>query len=243
MMTASYRMTCRKQKGFTLLELMISILVLMIVMGAVFSQVTNIQKTAKTSSMKLDLTQESREFVDQFSRDIHMSGYPISRLYQTGWDNTSQYVATGIVKASPTQLLFEGDVYGDGHVYSVSYVYVASDTNDPQCPCIRRGVVQKVAGSPLPANPDGGAQATPIYYTEVQGVIDPTNLSQKVFTYFDANGNPIDVGTGVTIASAPATVQLIDAIKVNLNVRTQQVDMQTGQQVVHSIASIAELEN
>ncbi len=242
MITGSYRVQHYKQRGFTLLELMVSILVLMIVMGAVFSQVTNVQKTAKTDSMKLDLTQESREFVDQFSRDIHMSGYPISKLYQTGWDNTSQYVAAGLVKASPTQLLFEGDVYGDGHVYSVSYVYVASDVNDPQCPCIRRGVVQKVAGSPLPAT-DGGAQGTPIYYTEVQGVIDPTNLSQKVFTYFDANGNPIDVGSGISIATAPATIQLIDAIKVNLNVRTQQIDMQTGQQVVHSIASIAELEN
>src|SRR5579884_1063993 len=230
MITGSYRVQHYKQRGFTLLELMVSILVLMIVMGAVFSQVTNVQKTAKTDSMKLDLTQESREFVDQFSRDIHMSGYPISKLYQTGWDNTSQYVAAGLVKASPTQLLFEGDVY------------VASDVNDPQCPCIRRGVVQKVAGSPLPAT-DGGAQGTPIYYTEVQGVIDPTNLSQKVFTYFDANGNPIDVGSGISIATAPATIQLIDAIKVNLNVRTQQIDMQTGQQVVHSIASIAELEN
>src|SRR5579884_966511 len=68
MITGSYRVQHYKQRGFTLLELMVSILVLMIVMGAVFSQVTNVQKTAKTDSMKLDLTQESREFVDQFSR-------------------------------------------------------------------------------------------------------------------------------------------------------------------------------
>ena len=65
-----------RQAGFSLLELTISILILIIVMGVVFSQINNVQKNTKTESLKLDLTQESREFVDQFARDLHMSGYP-----------------------------------------------------------------------------------------------------------------------------------------------------------------------
>jgi hypothetical protein len=47
----------------------------------------------------------------------------------------------------------------------------------------------------------------------------------------------------VNITNNGATIQLIDAVKVSLNTRTNQVDVQTGQQIVNSIASIAQLGN
>src|SRR5690242_7489922 len=65
-----------QQAGFSLIELLITIIVLIIVMGAVFSQINQIQKKTKVESVKLDLTQESRDFMDQFARDLHMCGYP-----------------------------------------------------------------------------------------------------------------------------------------------------------------------
>jgi prepilin-type N-terminal cleavage/methylation domain-containing protein len=73
------------QAGFSLVELMVSILILVIVMGAVFKQVNNVQKNSRSESLKMDLTQEDRAFVDQFARDLHMAGYPTSRLYQIGF--------------------------------------------------------------------------------------------------------------------------------------------------------------
>src|SRR5437868_13820949 len=133
----------RKQAGFTLLELAVSMIVLMVVMGAVFQQVDNVQKNARSTSMKLDLTQEGREFVDQFARDIHMSGYPISTVYSSNLGKQDPQVALGLVAASPTSLRFEGDVYGNGVVYSVVYNYFATDVNDPNCPCLRRSATQK----------------------------------------------------------------------------------------------------
>lgn len=228
------------------MELMISILVLVIVMGAVFRQVNNVQKNSTTESLKLDLTQEDRAFVDQFARDIHMSGYPISRLYQIGSvaarpQPTDSTVALGLVEATPSWIRFEGDVYGDGTVYSVLYRYFQVDPNnppDPNCPCLRRSVTAKVQGG----DPVTG-QANPVYYTEVQNVIDPTGMAQPMFTYFRADGTQVNVGAGVNINNAPGTLQLIDAIKVNLNTRSKQFDPQSKQQTVHSISTIAELEN
>ncbi|HWY70648.1 MAG TPA: prepilin-type N-terminal cleavage/methylation domain-containing protein [Terriglobales bacterium] len=242
----------RNQAGFSLLEIMVTMLVLVIVMGAVFSQVNQIQSRTKMESMKLDLTQESRAFVDQFARDLHMSGYPISTVYQTNPGTNSKRTAVGLVFASPISLRFEGDVYGDGHVYSVLYTYVASDAADPSCPCLRRSVVEKVDGDVWYSG--AGGQSPPQYFTEVQNVITPQGQSQDLFTYFQGNGNAVSVGSctwssgvptcpGIDINGSPATIQLIDAIKVNLNTRSKQFDPQTGQPAVNSVSTIAELEN
>src|SRR6059058_6235499 len=84
------------QAGFSLIELTISILILVLIMGAVFKQVDNIQKNTKTESMKLDLTQQNRDFVDRFARDIHMSGYPISKVYQNSGGPTDKTLALGL---------------------------------------------------------------------------------------------------------------------------------------------------
>ena len=248
------------QAGFSLIEVMVSILVLVIVMGAVFSQINQVQAKAKTESMKLDLTQESREFVDQFVRDLHMSGYPISKLYQNATGQTDGNVAVGLVFASPISLRFEGDVYGDGNVYSVLYSYVAKDNADPNCPCLRRSVVKKKPNVDV-AYSDGDlalggkpGQDLPQYFTEVQNVIDPQGMAQGLFTYFQGAGTAVNVGSctvssgalvcpGIDIDSSSATIQLIDAIKVNLNTRSKQFDPITGQPAVNSVTTIAELEN
>lgn len=248
-MTGKYRKN--PAAGFSLIELMLSILILVVVMGAVFSQIDNVTKTSKRESMTTDLVQENRDFVDLFVRDIHMTGYPILTMYAntpvptppatcTPQPQCVKSVAVGIVYASPTSLRLEGDIYGDGNVYSVLYTYYQTDPNtppDPNCPCLRRSAVLKVDGDPI------NKQANPQYYTEVQNIIDPTGMAQGIFTYFDALGNSVPVGTGVDFENNLSTIQSIDAVKVNLNVRSSQADIQTGKPVVNSLASIAELEN
>lgn len=236
-----------KQAGFSLIELTVSMLVLVIVMAAVFSQVNNVQKNTHVESMKLDLTQQNREFVDQFARDLHMSGYPIAKVYQYGAQATDANVALGLVFVSPTKIRFEGDVYGDGNVYSVVYQYVAVDANDPNCPCLRRSAQFKQAADPVIEDPGGApkGQFPPVFYTEVQNIIDPTGMAQGMFTYFAATGAQIPVpaaGLNGDVTADLALIQTIDAVKVNVNTRSQQSDFH-GQQVVNSISSIAQLEN
>jgi len=243
------------QAGFSLLELVISVLVLVIVMGAIFRQVNNIQKTTTTESAKLDLTDQNRQFVDQFSRDVHMSGYPAPKIYSNYQGLTDTGAASGLVFASTTDLIFEGDVYGNGTIFRVEYKYFPNDPNDPNCPCIRRSVTPKSTADPLTGYPN------PVYYTEVQNVIDPIGMSEPLFTYFQASGGEVLVDSNACSAPAPLgpppapavgcadiknntpLIQQIDAIKVNLNTRSKQNDLQTQKQQVYSLSAIAELEN
>ena len=64
------------QNGFTLIELLMVVLLLSIVVGAVFSQIERAQVRYKVEDQRTDLTQQEREFIDQFTRDLHQTGYP-----------------------------------------------------------------------------------------------------------------------------------------------------------------------
>lgn len=67
-----------RQRGFTLIEMMIVVLVLSIVMGAVFGLMNTAQQRYKAESDVLDAFQGAREAVDQLAREIHNAGYPPS---------------------------------------------------------------------------------------------------------------------------------------------------------------------
>ena len=135
-----------RQKGFSLIELLTVVVILMLVTGVVFQQIDMVQKRGRQEDVKMDLTQESREFVDQMVRDIHTSGYPNKKMYLVGLvTNNDNRTAVGLVQVSPTSLWFEGDVDGDGQVDSIQYELQAPGG---RCPCtIRRSQVVKVNGT------------------------------------------------------------------------------------------------
>jgi prepilin-type N-terminal cleavage/methylation domain-containing protein len=141
----------RSSKGFSLLEMVIVLAILMTVMGAVFQQIATVQKTSRTEEMKLDLTQEGREFVDQFVRDLHQAGYPNAGLFAPGVlvataDNDSKN-AVGLVKFAYDEVWLEADVNGDGAVDSINYK-LQTASGSGQCPCkISRGWVPKDIGN------------------------------------------------------------------------------------------------
>ena len=69
--------------GFTLMEVLVSLAILVIVTGAVFEQVNSMQKKSASEATNVDLTQQSRDFVNQTVHDLHMAGYP-GRKYVFG---------------------------------------------------------------------------------------------------------------------------------------------------------------
>jgi hypothetical protein len=211
-------------KGFTLLELMLSIFMLLVVTAAVFEQINQMQKKSSSEAMKVDLSQQAREFVDQTVHDLHMSGYPGAAMYSNPQDYTK--VAAGLVSVSPTQILFEGDVNNDGNVYSVNIYYVANDPNDPNCPCIRRGAIVK-------GPQDSLHQPLSATYTETDHVFPPgTGAGQSgedLFAYYDQNGNPVNIGPGVDISTTAglSTISTIKTVKVNVSLLTNLPDPAT----------------
>ena len=210
-------------RGFSLVEVLLVILLLGVVCGVIYRQMAVLQQRARTEQVKLDYLQESRDFVDQFFRDINQVGYPSSRmvdktaLWVPALQNplmNDQRIATGIVRAGATEIWFEGDMFATGTVQSVVYKVNGSGT----CPlCLQRSQANKKNGSPLGQNQDWG--------TEVNDVI-----SNVIFSYFDTNGNqvavPIDVQTN------PDAIATIKTVQINLRITNPAViDQKTGQPI------------
>ena len=70
-----------RARGFSLIELMMAIIVMMIVVGGIFGVIDVVNQRSSTEQAKLDMFQEAREFMDQMSRDLHQAGYPSPRHY------------------------------------------------------------------------------------------------------------------------------------------------------------------
>jgi prepilin-type N-terminal cleavage/methylation domain-containing protein len=172
-------MPASKARGFSLLELMVSAAILLVVVGAAVNYIAIATQRSKAEQTKVDLTQEGREFVDEFERDIHQAGYPgcdfFNTMGSTNCATTANYnnaaLAMGLVSISYTNVIFEGDVNGDGLVESVQYRLLDSANNYPPtgtCPCtLQRSQVQKVAGLSAPAY----TQATS-FSQELQNVVN-----------------------------------------------------------------------
>jgi len=234
-------------RGYTLLELLISMFLLVTLAGAVFEQINQMQKKSGTEAMKLDLNQAAREFVDQTVRDLHMSGYPGPSMYSNPQDPLR--VAAGLVSVSPTQVLFEGDVNNDGTVYSVNIQYLASDPvnpANPNCPCIRRSATQKISADSL-------HPATAVAYAETPYVLPPGTGSgqsgEDLFTYYDQNGGQVLVGSGVDISvpagtntpSGASIIASIKTVKINLSLVTPVRDPETNNFARTSMSATARL--
>ena len=209
------------EAGFTLVEMLVSLLVLATVTGAVFEQINTMQKRAASEAVNLDLNQQSRDFLDQTVRDLHMAGYPGPSMYSVDPLTRPSMVAAGLVRVSPTEILLEGDVNNDGNVYSVDISYVASDPNDPNCPCVRRSAQTKI-------DADSFSQPISLFYTETQRVFPPgTGAGQSgedLFTYYGQNGEVVDIGSGTDRTA----ISGIKTVKINLSLLTNQRDPQTG---------------
>jgi prepilin-type N-terminal cleavage/methylation domain-containing protein len=205
-------------RGFTLLEMLISLLILAVVSGAVFAQINRMQQRSSSEAIKVDMSQQAREFLDQTVRDLHMAGYPNASMYSNPTTYPSK-VAAGLVSVSPTQILLEGDVNNDGNVYSVKIWYVANDSNDPNCPCIRRSAIAKI-------DADSFSQPT-TNYTETQYVLPPGTGSgqsgEDLFAYYKQDGTAVVIGsgTGISTPAGQALISSIKTVKINLSLSTR----------------------
>jgi len=205
-MPSKNRNKTRLQKGFTLLELMVSMAILSIVGAVIVSGLTSLVQRNSMETSKIDLTQESRQFMDQIVSDIHQAGYPSPKMFDpasllpvTNPFNCNAYaqVSCGFINVTPTALQFEADVDGSG---TVSEVFIQLNPQNGPCPCIiQRGTIAK------------GAGALPVYYTEVNNV---TNTN--IFQGYDNAGN------NVPLVGAPANN--LAAIEITLNVQSSTPD-------------------
>jgi prepilin-type N-terminal cleavage/methylation domain-containing protein len=212
-----------RQRGFTLIELLMVVLLLSIVVGAVFSQIDRAQVRYRVEDQKVDLTQQEREFIDQFTRDLHQAGYPSASMY--GTSGTANQIALGVISLSNNDIVIEGDVDGDGAVDSVEYSYFdgsgwTSSAPNP-CPCIRRSQVQK-----------GTATSAATTFTQVQNVV-----GTAFFTAFDAGGGTI------TLPASASDLRKIKTVQINLTTQGATRDNDAHNSIQVTMTGMARLVN
>ena len=217
------------QRGFSLLELMVTMAILTIVIGVVTEGMNTMQARNAVETTKVDVTQESRQFMDQIINDIHQAGFPRITLFDpatlaasgtTTACASDNNVACGLLSMSSTQVKFEGDVDGTG----VSVVTLNLVVPNSGCPCtIQRGTVPKSVGG------------TPAYYTEVNNV-----MNQNIFTAYDNLGNSVTLPISTQAYNNSYDIQ---AIGVTLYVRAAQPDPKTGSYPSVTMATTVKINN
>lgn len=187
--------------GFTLVETLAAVLILTILLAGVFSQINRAQINYRVEGQKLDLTQQQRQFLDQFTRDLHQAGYPApaSLGLPSPMSLNLTQLSAGITAISATSVTMEGDLDGSGTVQVVTYDY------NPACNCVERSTAPK-------GQPAGTA------YPEVQQCIAGS------FEAYDAAGNaialPLTLKAGA-LSNDPsyASLRQIKAVRVTFTVQ------------------------
>ena len=220
------------QRGFSIVELMIVIMILVAITGGIFKVMTLAMQRSYTEQIRLDMFQEARQFVDQMTRDVRQAGYPTPRnlaesLLTVIPAANDPHTAVGLVQVTGSDLWFEADVDQNGTVSVVHYHLDPSTTNN--CPCLRRSQLQKITGNPFTG------QNTPVYQVEVQDV-----LNANIFSAFTAGSA---VTLPATFNSNGATIASMDTIQVTLTVRSPRADPQTRQKPVTTLVSSVKVTN
>jgi len=218
------------QRGFSLVELMVVVVILLALLAALFQVLNLSTERSATEQTKLDMFQEAREFMDQMSRDLRLAGYPNARNFTASTlpepPTSDARVAVGIVKIADGELWFEADVDGDGSVEVVHYYLDSTGTN---CPCLKRSQLPKTDGNPYTG------QTAPVYQVEVQGV---TNT-----TIFTAYNNAVMQTLPLNFNSNPAQIAGLDTIQAVLSLQSPTMDPKTHTKPTTSLVSTVRLNN
>jgi prepilin-type N-terminal cleavage/methylation domain-containing protein len=235
----------KKQSGFTLLEMLVSVLVFVLISGAMFQLLTTTQKKSQTDSQVRDTFQEARLGIDQIVRDINDAGYPPANHFSplpavTGyaqspvaWSPSYPLTACTIGGTCTTpgsyDIIFEEDYDGSGTVKWVRYQL--------QGTTLWRGVTNKVAG----LDPATATSAAGVMYPYVQNVMNNASAAQiaqiqATYPNMFPGANPVPifnytldatVGASGCVAAASSPCNVRD-VQVTLIVQTPQRDAQNN---------------
>lgn len=214
-----------------MLEMVVACAITMVIMGVIFGQIIQGQKYSVAQEARLDLFQESRQFMDQMARDLRASGYPNTRNFQADPVSPAQdspQEAVGLVKLDAGELWFESSIDGSGNVSVVHYKLVSTGAG---CPCLVRSQTPKVSGDPLTGQGESDQ-------TEVQNVLNGAS-SDPIFQAYYADGSavilPIDI-TNNALAN-------INSVFITLKVQSPYLDPQTRQKPTMALLSTVRLNN
>jgi len=237
-------------RGFSLIEMMVATAIVTAVLAVVMGSIIQIQQRSKTESTAVDVSQQTRDFIDQMVRDIHNVGYPPPQVVTSAVAAgcaSNPAIACGVISYSPTQIIYEGDLDGSGTVYRV-YVQLQVGPGGT-CPCtLQRGAIRKS---------DALGGTVPTYFTEVNGVLNSGNgLGGATYTIsLPGPGSYTSYGTadvfaaydvsGGAVTPCPdiASCSSIHSVQITANIAPGYGDPTTKTYKVFSITSKARMNN
>jgi len=74
----------KRQRGFSLIEMMVAVTIFVIITGAAFSLLDDSQRRYTSEAQLLDSFQAARFGYDQMSLDIHSAGFPPQNAFTAG---------------------------------------------------------------------------------------------------------------------------------------------------------------
>lgn len=238
-----------KQRGFSMVELMISMAVLLLVVGSVLQLLSQSQQRYVTSSSVEDAASMVRDTMDQMIREIRLAGYPPIGSYPCPpppgatygacmTETNSGYVAGGIMAGGDYAIQFESDTDNTGSVNVIDYelqvppgpVFGVGDcagltvNNDLTTPTLMRSSVVKNADGSVPA---------PEFFPFLEFVRN-CEIAEPIFIFCPAPGGaggaPAECPTMDSyVSSSLAPPRNTRVVLLNLQADTAVRDPQTGQ--------------
>jgi prepilin-type N-terminal cleavage/methylation domain-containing protein len=156
-----------KQKGFSLIELLVVLSIFTFIMGGIFTVYNKGQGRFVFEQDVAEAQQTARNVVDMMEREIRLAGFPKTTYYDSalGYNTNSNTIATGFTTSNGTDMIFEGDINEDGIADVVEYNLNGTT--------LQRSAVAK---------PGGGVAATPSFKTLAE------NVRSLTFTYYNSSG-------------------------------------------------------
>ncbi len=224
-----------KEKGFSLMEVMVAMAVMVIITASVFMLLSQTQARSVATATIEETTSMTRESVNQMVQELRLAGYPAPNSYPSALgltDLNSQFVAGGITAAFPYAVMFEADTDNDGVAQVFNY----------QIQVPAGGAVGGCAGLPVNANltapalmrselpkPVGGGAAAPVFELYLGNVLNCT-LAVPIFTFCPAPpaAAPAGCPTMPQVNSTLAAPRNTRVVMINLQAQTQVRDPATG---------------
>lgn len=208
----------KRDAGYTLVEMVISIAVGLVIIAAIFAAVNMGQKSTASVERKVAAHQDARACLELMSLEIQMASF--NPTYGTGlWlaPGTCAASATqnyrGIQAATPTSLTVETDINEDGVIAGGGTNEVITYTYDSVNQYITRSTN---CGGNQPFLGDTVASGNPRAVRVINTAAIP------VFRYFNAQG------TEIAAAGLPAGIPNISRIDITLWVETEDPDASSG---------------